>query len=580
MNSAQRRKLTAGVGLVAMLLGALMVLVPTGAGANHTTSAPTAVVRGNLACPEGTATFKFDSPFDVDGDSDTRLITLPGDAEPTSVTISYEGYLDGGVRHFDWESDSSVVRVIVKQGPDSAVFDYPSGTLVGTAYVALVPGTQASPAGTSHLTFCLGTSAPPPPATGAISIDKVVTGDAAPGDDPAYAFTVECAFNSEPIELASDQAAFTLTEGADPKVISALPAGAECKVTETGDNGASSTEITVDEGDPVDGTSVSDVEIGDDTTREVVVENHFEPGLTVVKSVTGGNAPRTWEFDYTLCDDDVVLAAVTQQEQVCDFTLGNGADQETSETFPGSYFEVTELDDDNLSSIDCRDEQNEPVEFERVGSTAVVEFSGRVTCTFTNDFPGGGGGFTSTPTTQPEVEAASLQVVKAVAGAGAPDTWAVDFEVIGASVDEAFGVDNVISSRSFDDVEPGVYEITETLADGDAGVLTDVTCLDDGINEVLTDVTGDTATVVLAEGDDVVCTFTNSYAAVLPDQVTVPTTEAPTTTATPAPQVLGDVVTLPRTGNETRNLAGLGAVLFALGAALVVGSNRRLVKQS
>ena len=74
--------------------------------------------------------------------------------------------------------------------------------------------------------------------------------------------------------------------------------------------------------------------------------------------------------------------------------------------------------------------------------------------------------------------------------------------------------------------------------------------------------------------------------AVLPEEVvpsSTTTTAAPTTTTTPptTAAVLGAQVTrLPTTGSGTRNLAGFGAALLGLGAALVVSSNRRVLKRS
>lgn len=155
----------------------------------------------------------------------------------------------------------------------------------------------------------------------------------------------------------------------------------------------------------------------------------------------------------------------------------------------------------------------------------------------------------------------------------APDEWTAGFRLVGTDVDETFEVDEVLSSEVFTDLEPGGYAVTETMPVGDPSTLVGVSCLA-GTEEVDTTLLGETVSFVLDEGDSVVCTFTNDYAEVLPDEE-VPEPE-PEVVPTTKPEVKGDVVTrLPRTGSESRDLAALGVFLLAAGAGLVVTGSRR-----
>lgn len=204
-----------------------------------------------------------------------------------------------------------------------------------------------------------------------------------------------------------------------------------------------------------------------------------------------------------------------------------------------------------------------------------------VTCTFTNTY-------TATIIPDPDPVPASLEVVKVADGDVPLGQWSFDFDLTGPSTDEDFELRRNDPSESFTGLAAGTYTITETVPASDLSTLTDVTCLA-GSAELALGGTEDAPTVTLAEGADVTCTFTNTYPEVQDTTVTVPpTTTPPTTTAAPSPttaapaaqpveQVQGQTVvrSLPRTGSETRNLAGLGAALLAMGAALVIASNKR-----
>ena len=155
-----------------------------------------------------------------------------------------------------------------------------------------------------------------------------------------------------------------------------------------------------------------------------------------------------------------------------------------------------------------------------------------------------------------EVEPGSITIVKAVEGAVPTDGWAFGFNVsdgVGRAI-----LTNTDADATFGQLDAGQYTIVE-----DANSFTSlksIACDDpDAVSN------GRTVTVDVSEGEDVTCTFTNVFPALA---------QADT-------EVKGDVITrtLPRTGDETRNLAGIGAFMLALGAAMVLGSKRQLASR-
>lgn len=110
--------------------------------------------------------------------------------------------------------------------------------------------------------------------TGDLSVDKVVTGNNQPPAATEFSLTVACTSDEEAVDLGT-QASFTLTAAEAAEVLSGIPTGATCTVTETNAQGATATTITVGGGTASSGTSVQGVTIGDDTTVAVVVTNAF-----------------------------------------------------------------------------------------------------------------------------------------------------------------------------------------------------------------------------------------------------------------------------------------------------------------
>lgn len=185
-------------------------------------------------------------------------------------------------------------------------------------------------------------------------------------------------------------------------------------------------------------------------------------------------------------------------------------------------------------------------------------------------------------------EPASLRIVKAVdavEGGVVPSAWTVDFDVVGDGLDVSRTLDQGNTSDRFRDLDAGAFTITETTPTGDTSSLTEVECVDAGGGDVdMTEVLSDkSATVVLDEGDAVTCTFTNTYPEVLSEgeTPTEPPAQEPTPAVTPDVEVKGvqTVRALPRTGDETGGLAGMGALMLAVGAAMVLGSKRQLARR-
>jgi uncharacterized repeat protein (TIGR01451 family) len=84
---------------------------------------------------------------------------------------------------------------------------------------------------------------------GSVVVDKVVTGDAADFGTGPFEVTLECTYEGEPVDIPGG-AARELVPG-EPVTYDGLPVGADCVVTETGDGGATSVEVSsVDGGEP------------------------------------------------------------------------------------------------------------------------------------------------------------------------------------------------------------------------------------------------------------------------------------------------------------------------------------------
>ena len=368
------------VGIIVMLFGAMLAFAPA-SGATVSQDIPDGLygVYGdqgqnvNLKCAnldDGTANDYRDDAWD---DPSLDFGSL------SAVDASYSTVAGTPLR-IDWSSGSPVQVVIVKQSTVSAVYFYDGGATSGTVYVVLPDSVNASTGGLSHVSFCGGGQSQEP--TGTLVVTKKV--DPTPNGDPSFDFTVD-----GPDEYSDD---FALGDGDGSST--QVPVG-EYTIAETGGtDGYELSGVACDVNDDPFSPDVTDGAVTVDVPQDGTVTCEFtnvptprNPTLTVVKHVV--NPPANWDFDFTLCaqQQDEQFAAVRQLEEIpCEFTLGNHDELTTSKTFEGGYFEVTEIDDANLSGIECTDDEGRVGEI--VGSTASVELgSSDVTCTFTNEFP-------------------------------------------------------------------------------------------------------------------------------------------------------------------------------------------------
>jgi LPXTG-motif cell wall-anchored protein len=472
MNGRQRRKLFAGAGIFSMLLGALMVVVPAGAGAQADDAADNPDCAEFLDDPTA-----LQAKYDVGSVLGSHTATGAFSVDFTVTAILDEAEDTIGLRFSVTDSELPIVAARVKQAALkqglSEQFNFNPAAIAPFSFDYLKDTEY------SNVRFCALPAPPPPPPT------------------------------------------ITIVKAAVPNTV--IPAGTEFDF---------------------DGPE------GDFTLQ------------------VGGSDTFTEGGEYTeVHDEDYPLAYIECGELT--FT-----DREPEQVIAAASASISAIwdEDDSIRGVDI-DPGDEDV-----------------TCTFFNEGdtppppPSGGGG---TPTVdvlpEPEVVApASLPVVKVVDGdeLAIPETWVVEIDIDGGNSTDAV-LTNTTTSVTQAELDPGTYSLRELSFDD--GELTAISCLADGIEVAIPAGTGllaDGVTVDLQSGDDVTCTFTNTYLAqeVLPEpEVTPPT---PTPEVEPAAAVKGDVVTrtLPRTGNESRDLAGFGAGLLLLGIGLVLTSRGRYAR--
>lgn len=140
---------------------------------------------------------------------------------------------------------------------------------------------------------------------GSITLDKVLTGDAAPANDPAFSFDVESTDSSatltNPAIIKASDDPLTVAEG--------VPLGSTVTITENPTNGASSVFFSVDGGAAQPGPSV-DVVITGETPVHVLFTNQFDStpqfgSVTLDKVLGGAGAPANDPtFTFTVTSDD------------------------------------------------------------------------------------------------------------------------------------------------------------------------------------------------------------------------------------------------------------------------------------
>lgn len=313
---------------------------------------------------------------------------------------------------------------------------------------------------------------PPPPTTGALTITK----DAQPDSDQVFAFTGSIGtldlvddgidnglFNSQQYEIdAGNQVVFeTPIDGWELTDVTCTGTDTYSADLETGQ-----LNVTIPAGGNVNCTFTNELESGT---------------LTLVKTVPVEQVDSSPFFDWesTFAPFDGLSLQPTETGSVGTPPL---------EAAPGEYT-ITEVNIPNgwyLVSIDCGDA---PFTLEGDGGVNVTVGAGEdVVCTFVNELRG------------------NITIEKDVTVGDEDQVFDFVFEGFHFPLSETGGEDGL-----FDALVPDDYTITEeNLPEG--WTLDDVVCETTGSNSTFTDVEGG-VTVSLASGEDVNCTFENSYEA-------------------------------------------------------------------
>jgi LPXTG-motif cell wall-anchored protein len=573
MNTKQRFKLGAGAGLVTMLLGALMVLAP-GAGAEHLGTefpAGTFELEGGGQVPICHATSSHAKPYILNTPSfsatggpwanhdshggpvydpsfkDAKPKVVWGDIIPPVAVDDHLMY--AGSDNWDQGGSQMYSDCIGSQQTDPVVIvqkDVPGDAVDPTLFAFSLTG-NPTPAGPTSIAD--GGSFETTVVAGSVSITETeaagysLTGAACTRDYVANGEVVE----DEVVTVSRTDTTATLTAVAGDIIT--------CTFTNTPDTyGVSVVKKNDANGDTVFNISETAPSAGSPVKFQVDVTNTGNQDLTIARLTD------TWSG---LSEPMDLLAAPDLLCKRGDTTVPATllpAATTTSCTFTvASYSPAAGASRENTVSVTTTDQR-----------TA----SGKSTVA------------TPTPTPMP----ATLQVNKVVDAPSEndiPDGWTVEFEVIGDDYQATRSVSAGLVSQALTNLDADGYVISERVAPTDTSALTAVDCVEADGREVVVDedLENRAVLVVLEEGDDVECTFTNTYPAVLP-AVEEPVEEpkpavVQESVVQPATEVKGvqTVRTLPRTGDETRGLAGVGAFMLALGAAMVIGSRRQLARR-
>ena len=257
------------------------------------------------------------------------LNVFPTPPTPGSLTVVKSV---AGPKPAEWDFTAHVV--CVKEGSDDLVFDLalsdesPSASHSNIAAGSVCTVTEPSHPGTTVVispnngvvTVPTGGAEVDivntyPPTPGGLTVTKTVSGDTAPTDWTFVAHVV-CG-NMDPFNL-------TLTEGTPSQTRSNIPAGTTCTVTEPDSQNATTVTITPNNG-------VVTIPSGSNT--QVGILNTYPSstgGLTVAKSVTGGNRPDEWSFTaHVECTPPQVEDSVVRASSVNSFDLVLTSDDPT-----------------------------------------------------------------------------------------------------------------------------------------------------------------------------------------------------------------------------------------------------------
>ncbi|WP_454044732.1 DUF5979 domain-containing protein [Cellulosimicrobium sp. Marseille-Q8652] len=226
------------------------------------------IVDGEGGPAYGQGPFRIDVTCTYDDDGD-------GPGEPrtvydSTVVLGGAGPLDAQVANLPTGAECSIVETD-DAGATGAVV-VPGTVTVGSGDVAEVVITN---------TFDVGT----------VEVDKELAGLGALYGPGPFEVTLGCTYDGVDLTIPGGEVR-ELVPG-EPVVYDGLPVGSACTVTETDTFGASSTTVSVDGGEPVDGTAadvvVPPADDGEPTTVTVAMTNTFLTAPLVVTKVVDGD---------------------------------------------------------------------------------------------------------------------------------------------------------------------------------------------------------------------------------------------------------------------------------------------------
>lgn len=612
----QRFKLGAGAGLVTMLLGALMVLAPGVAGAEHLGSVlpagtvelpanggPVPICHATSAetnpyirnTPNVSATGEFfgsnhashTGPVFAPGMKSARPKVQWGDIIPPVAVDGHlvfagsQNWLTGGAEQY--ASCSAVVApaapvlIVEKTVPGEAV----DPTEFGFTVVKLLQGQQVEQVDSDSISD--GESFETTVPVGQIRVSETV------GDDHTLT-GVACTRDYADVE---DEVVTVSLQGSDAVFAAAAGDVITCTFTNTPVPEPTSS-ITVDKTNNANGS----LPFGD-------TEQASGPGVAVPFQVVLTNTGSTALTLQTLTDTWTGLATPIDLFTVTGFACTRGAETTTvaagtelpagsvttctfslpgySPTAGGSKINTVAVStttegvgDDDTSTVTTPGEQIVVIPTPPTPSTFTLDVDKR------NDADGDGV-FRNAESALAEGDDVTFRVIIRNTGSGAVTLTSLTDAFDGELVDLlGNGVDLVCNG--------GAVTLTAGSVLAPGSTTTCTFTLEDyapSAGESLTN----TVTVDTDQVDDTdTSTVDTEEVEVLPEEETPPVVTPPVVTppavvpvAQPQaqkPQVLGvqTVRALPRTGDETRGLAGAGAVMLALGAAMVLGSKRRFAQ--
>jgi len=371
---------------------------------------------------------------------------------------------------------------IVEGATDAVSVDYAPAAPTGTGALVTVAtagsSTAAVPAGQrAGITNTFGTTS--------LRIVKEVDTAATVGTFGPFTFTLACAADTGsgivPVVLDAADATFTLAAGGQ-KLVTGIPAPADCTLTETGSDHADRITVTTGSASAtVSQGQAAPVVLGSAAEYTTTVANRYEAGtLAVRKVVTGGTSYGDAEFAF-----DVVCTYDSQTLLDTDITLEAGDTHTFPQRFPaGTSCSIVETDAGGATTA----APDRTVIIPAPTGSATL---GTVTAVMTNEFATG-----------------SVSIQKQRTGAGAADFGAGPFTVVLACTWERDGDTLTIPLPAGGEV---VLDATNGYAATVTGLIAGADCAvtepDDGAATATT--LGAVPTVVA--GSPVTVTVTNRF---------------------------------------------------------------------